>query len=76
MSAASFAEAARALAGLSAWVLGWRPDEFWKATPDELAASLNGPPPATPAPPDAAAIAALKAMFPDPLPDPVETPDG
>mgnify|MGYP005843803403 CR=1 FL=1 len=72
MSAASFAESARALAGLSAWALGWRPDEFWRATPDELAAALNGPASATLAPPDAEAIAALQAMFPDP----VETPDG
>lgn len=67
MSAQSFAEAARALAGLSAWALGWRPDEFWRATPDELAASLNGPAPASPVPPDAEAIAALRAMFPDPV---------
>lgn len=72
MSGQSFAQAARGLAGLAAWTLGWRPDEFWRATPDELAASLNGPAPASPAPPDAQAIAALQAMFPDP----VETQDG
>lgn len=72
MSAASFAEAARVLAGVSAWALGWRPEEFWRATPDELAASLNGPAPSSSAPPDTRAIAALRAMFPDP----VETPDG
>ncbi len=72
MSAASFAEAARVLAGVSAWALGWRPDEFWRATPDELAASLNGPAPSSSAPPDTQAIAALRAMFPDP----VETADG
>lgn len=72
MSATSFAETARALAGLSAWMLGWRPDEFWRATPDELAASLSGPAPAASAPPDAQAIAALRALFPDPE----ETPDG
>lgn len=72
MSAHSFAEAARVLAGLAAWTLGWRPHEFWRATPDELAASLNGAAPATPAPPDGEAVAALQAMFPDP----VETTDG
>ncbi|MFN3472894.1 MAG: phage tail assembly chaperone [Blastomonas sp.] len=72
MSAASFAEAARALAGLSAWTLGWRPHDFWRATPEELAASLNGPAPAASPPPDAEAIAALRAMFPDV----VETCDG
>jgi uncharacterized phage protein (TIGR02216 family) len=72
VSAYSFAEAARLLAGLAAWTLGWRPQEFWRATPDELAASLNGAVRATPAPPDFQAIAALQAMFPDP----VETTDG
>lgn len=35
-----FAEAARALAGLSGVLFGWRPEEFWRATPDELAALL------------------------------------
>jgi uncharacterized phage protein (TIGR02216 family) len=65
MSAPSFAHSVRALAGLSAWALGWRPDEFWRATPDELAAALGGPASATPAAPDANAIAALLAMFPD-----------
>ena len=34
----TFAEAARELAGRSALLLGWRPDEFWNATPAELAA--------------------------------------
>lgn len=72
MSADAFAEAARGLAGLSARALGWRPDEFWRATPAELAASLSSPELAAPAPPDAQAIAALRAMFPDL----VETPDG
>lgn len=33
---ATFAEAARRLAGASALVLGWRPHEFWRATPAEL----------------------------------------
>ncbi|WP_156447450.1 phage tail assembly chaperone, partial [Blastomonas sp. CCH1-A6] len=39
MSAARFADAARALSGLAARLLGWRPQEFWQATPDELAAA-------------------------------------
>lgn len=34
------ASAAR-LAGLAAQALGWRPDEFWAATPAELAAALG-----------------------------------
>ena len=34
----SFAEAARLLAGQTALLLGWRPSDFWSATPAELAA--------------------------------------
>ncbi len=36
-----FGEGAQQLAGLSARSLGWRPDEFWCATPAELAAILT-----------------------------------
>ena len=36
-----FSDAARRLAGLAGALLGWRPDEFWSATPDELAAVLE-----------------------------------
>jgi uncharacterized phage protein (TIGR02216 family) len=36
-----FSEAARRLAGIAGAALGWRPDEFWRATPDELAAVLE-----------------------------------
>ena len=42
---AEFAEAARRLAGQAGVLLGWRPDDFWRATPDELAtviAALRG----------------------------------
>ena len=35
---ATFAESARELAGQTALLLGWRPPEFWAATPAELAA--------------------------------------
>lgn len=28
------------ISGLAARLLGWRPDEFWAATPAELAATL------------------------------------
>ena len=35
---ATFAEAARELAGQTALLLGWRPSDFWAATPAELAA--------------------------------------
>ena len=63
-----FAERAARLAGLAGALLGWRPDEFWRATPAELEtvlAALAGPQGAGKAPPDAATIAALKEQFPD-----------
>jgi len=31
-----FGAAARRLGGIAGWLLGWRPDEFWQATPLEL----------------------------------------
>ena len=36
-----FADAAGRLAGVAGWLLGWRPDEFWRATPAERAAVLR-----------------------------------
>ena len=36
-----FTDSAARLAGLAGALLGWRPDEFWSATPAELAAVLN-----------------------------------
>lgn len=41
-----FGPAALRLCGIAAQLLGWRPGEFWAATPAELATAL--------APPDAA----------------------
>ncbi|HWU02227.1 MAG TPA: phage tail assembly chaperone [Novosphingobium sp.] len=38
---ALFGAHARALMGLAARQLGWRPAEFWAATPEELAACLH-----------------------------------
>ncbi|RED16041.1 phage tail assembly chaperone [Parasphingopyxis lamellibrachiae] len=35
-----FAAAATRLAGLAGMTLGWRPEEFWAATPAELATVL------------------------------------
>jgi hypothetical protein len=59
-----FGESAERLAGAAALLLGWRPDEFWNATPIELATALSlfgdvadGP--------DPDAIAALRRQFPD-----------
>lgn len=37
----TFAVAALALCGVAARTLGWRPLEFWAATPAELAAALG-----------------------------------
>jgi hypothetical protein len=39
----SFGEAAGRWCGLAARLLGWRPSEFWSATPAELAMALSAP---------------------------------
>lgn len=44
----SFGLAALRLAGLAARHLGWRPHEFWTATPSELAVTIAPPEAATP----------------------------
>ena len=54
----AFAGSARRMATLAARVLGWRPAEFWGATPAELALSL-GQPDAGGDPPSRAEIAAM-----------------
>lgn len=55
-----FTPAAARLAGLAGALLGWRPGEFWDATPAELAGILGaiaGESPDAPlAPPDLAAL--------------------
>ncbi|MEZ5693205.1 MAG: phage tail assembly chaperone [Altererythrobacter sp.] len=38
-----FGAAATRLSGLAARALGWRPAEFWNATPAELQAALTDP---------------------------------
>jgi hypothetical protein len=45
--------------------LGWRPDEFWSATPAELAAVLAPIAPAEGQGVGADELARLKRMFPD-----------
>jgi hypothetical protein len=60
----TFGERAVELASLAASLLGWRPDEFWNATPDELAAALGlsaGPALAV----HSADLDRLRSLFPD-----------
>lgn len=37
----SFADASRRLCGQAGLLLGWRPEAFWRATPDELGDALG-----------------------------------
>ena len=62
-----FGLAAVALAGMMARALGWRPDEFWRATPAELAAVLDALAGRTGEGPAATGgdVSRLKEMFPD-----------
>ena len=60
----NFGEAAARLSSAASVLLGWRPDEFWRATPAELALAMNlsvyiaeGP--------DAETVEALRKRFPD-----------
>jgi uncharacterized phage protein (TIGR02216 family) len=59
----TFGEAAAKLFGAASSLLGWRPDEFWNATPAELATALNVDEAADL--PDLATIEELKRRFPD-----------
>ncbi|MEQ1687017.1 MAG: phage tail assembly chaperone [Sphingopyxis sp.] len=60
-----FAESARQLAGQAGLLLGWRPDDFWAATPEDLGLALSAlrgdEEPAA----DTAMLAQLKEQFPD-----------
>ncbi|HEX8655587.1 MAG TPA: phage tail assembly chaperone [Allosphingosinicella sp.] len=61
-----FSDCARRLAGIAGVLLGWRPDEFWRATPAELAAvlkALTGHDGGEPA--SRADLERLERMFPD-----------
>jgi uncharacterized phage protein (TIGR02216 family) len=61
-----FSEAAARLAGLAGALLGWRPEEFWRATPAELAAVLAALAGETgTAPLSRTELAQLKERFPD-----------
>jgi hypothetical protein len=59
-----FGEGATRLCGAAAILLGWRPGEFWDATPAELAMALNINGQAMEGP-NLATIEELKRRFPD-----------
>ncbi len=61
----TFSESAVRLAGLSGAVLGWRPTEFWTATPAELAAIFQALAPRAEAPPTRDDVMRLQEQFPD-----------
>jgi uncharacterized phage protein (TIGR02216 family) len=58
-----FGAGAARLSGVAAMILGWRPDEFWNATPAELALALQLPTHGQG--PDRATVDALRQRFPD-----------
>jgi hypothetical protein len=60
-----FAENAARIAGFAGALLGWRPDEFWRATPAELAGVVAALSPATEPAANAATLTRLKELFPD-----------
>ena len=59
-----FGRCAARLSSAASILLGWRPDDFWNATPAELALALLAPADAADSP-DFATIAALRRQFPD-----------
>jgi len=64
----TFTDSATRLAGFAGAIAGWRPDEFWRATPTELETVLTafaGPEARVATPSDAATLAALQEQFPD-----------
>jgi hypothetical protein len=60
-----FAENAIRLSGQCAVLLGWRPQEFWDATPAELSAIIVAMAPEDAAPPTPNIISQLMEQFPD-----------
>ena len=59
-----FGQCAARLSSAASILLGWRPDDFWNATPAELALSLQAPADGVEGP-DLSTIAALRRQFPD-----------
>jgi Phage tail assembly chaperone protein, TAC len=59
-----FAATAKQLSGQTAMLLNWRPDDFWNATPAELAAILSAFSTDADAA-DGATLTGLMELFPD-----------
>ncbi len=60
-----FADTADKLCGQCAVMLGWRPDEFWTATPTELACVLRALRPECDDPADSNLVTRMMEMYPD-----------
>ncbi|VVT00373.1 conserved hypothetical protein [Sphingomonas sp. EC-HK361] len=60
-----FGVSALRLAGLAGVAFGWRPGEFWAATPAELRALVTALAGGDVAPPDGATVRRLREAFPD-----------
>jgi hypothetical protein len=60
-----FSVAALRLAGLAGALLGWRPVEFWDATPAELAGVFGAMNPPSETPVGGDVLAQLQELFPD-----------
>ena len=60
----TFAAAARAAARVAAALLGWAPDVFWAATPEDLRNALGLDDPGVD-PADTAMLSRLMEAFPD-----------
>jgi hypothetical protein len=61
----TFAAAARAAARVAAATLGWRPAEFWAATPEDLRTALGLDEAAADAPATATLLAQMMEAYPD-----------
>ncbi len=64
-AAPRFEMAARRAARLAAAMLGWRPDEFWAATPTDLRTALGIDAAGDHTPATAALLAQMMEAFPD-----------
>ena len=60
-----FSDVAARLAGLAGAMLGWRPGEFWCATPTELAAIFAALAPRHEVPVGSDVLTQLQERFPD-----------